>query len=181
MPANHPLHLCVKSPWIHFVLNWWFVCQLRLMNLSLPDPQERSLKLSLTRKFVLNCWEKVFFFFFLSLNWICSSVLCFGFLAARHVGSQLPDQGSNPHPLHWKVKSQPLDHWTTGEVPESIFFFLKLIPTLSFSFEDYFLFFCLMKMRNIWSTSVLFGLLENQFCRFFSSHFIFFHLEHVIF
>ena len=31
--------------------------------------------------------------------------LCFGFLAMRHVGSQLPDQGSNLHPLHWKVKS----------------------------------------------------------------------------
>ena len=26
-----------------------------------------------------------------------------------HMGSQLPDQGSNPHPLHWKVKSQPMD------------------------------------------------------------------------
>ena len=24
--------------------------------------------------------------------------------------SQLPDQGSNPHPLHWKAKSHPLDH-----------------------------------------------------------------------
>ena len=23
----------------------------------------------------------------------------------RHVRSQLPDEGSNPHPLHWKVKS----------------------------------------------------------------------------
>ena len=28
-------------------------------------------------------------------------ILCFGFWALRHVGS-------NPHPLHWKVKSQPL-------------------------------------------------------------------------
>ena len=27
------------------------------------------------------------------------------FLAMRHVRSQLPDQGSNPHPLHWKVHS----------------------------------------------------------------------------
>ena len=35
--------------------------------------------------------------------------LCLGPLAARHVGSQLSDQGSNPHPLHWKAKSQPLD------------------------------------------------------------------------
>ena len=28
----------------------------------------------------------------------------------RHVGSQFPDQGSNPCPLHWKADSQPLDH-----------------------------------------------------------------------
>ena len=27
---------------------------------------------------------------------------CFGVLALRHVGSYLPDQGSNLHPLHWK-------------------------------------------------------------------------------
>ena len=32
-----------------------------------------------------------------------ASVLCFGFLAA------LPHQGSNPDPLHWKLKCQPLD------------------------------------------------------------------------
>ena len=31
--------------------------------------------------------------------------LCFGFLAPRHVASQLPDQGSNLHPLHWKATS----------------------------------------------------------------------------
>ena len=28
----------------------------------------------------------------------------------RHVGCELPDQGSNPHPLPWKVESQLLDH-----------------------------------------------------------------------
>ena len=50
---------------------------------------------------------KVFFFFnvdhFWSLCWICynvASVLFFGFLAARHVGSQLPDQESKPHTPH---------------------------------------------------------------------------------
>ena len=39
----------------------------------------------------------------------------FGVLASRHVGSWLPYQGSNLHPVHWKVKS------TTGtmrEVPQ---------------------------------------------------------------
>ena len=29
---------------------------------------------------------------------------------AQHVGSQFPDQGSNPHPLHWKADSYPLAH-----------------------------------------------------------------------
>ena len=34
-----------------------------------------------------------------------------GVLAAgRHMGSHLPYQGSNLHSLHWKAKSQPLDH-----------------------------------------------------------------------
>ena len=28
----------------------------------------------------------------------------------RNVGPKLPTQGSNPHLLHWKAKSQPLDH-----------------------------------------------------------------------
>ena len=38
--------------------------------------------------------------------------LCFYlfiFLTERHMGSQFPDQGSNPHSLHWKTKSQLLD------------------------------------------------------------------------
>ena len=37
-----------------------------------------------------------FFFFFFNVD---------DFLAARHVGSQLPDQGLNPHPLHCKGES----------------------------------------------------------------------------
>ena len=48
------------------------------------------------------------------LYWACyniASTLCFGFLGHRPVGSLLPDQGSNLHPLHWKVTSQPLDGW----------------------------------------------------------------------
>ena len=43
--------------------------------------------------------------YFQSLCRICyniASVLCFGFLARRPVGSYLPDQGSIPHPLYWK-------------------------------------------------------------------------------
>ena len=41
---------------------------------------------------VLNLLQNCFFFMF----W---------FLAPRHVVSKLPDQGSNLHSLHWKVKS----------------------------------------------------------------------------
>lgn len=39
-------------------------------------------------------------------NLLQYSLLSFGsFLALKHVRSQLPNQGSNSHPLHWKVKS----------------------------------------------------------------------------
>ena len=51
-------------------------------------------------KFLLNLLQYCFCFMF-----------CFVlFLATRQMGSQLPSQGSNPRPRHWKVKSQPLDH-----------------------------------------------------------------------
>ena len=33
----------------------------------------------------------------------------FQFFGHRRVGSQLPNQGSDPHSLYWKVKFQPLD------------------------------------------------------------------------
>ena len=61
----------------------------------------------------------MFYFFFLMLSLffefaiILFLFLCFGFWAARHVGSQLPDQGSNLCPLHWK---HSLNHWTIREV-----------------------------------------------------------------
>ena len=51
-----------------------------------------------------------FFKFFFFLMWTILKVftefvtillvLWYGFLAAKHEGSYLPDQGSNPHPLH---------------------------------------------------------------------------------
>ena len=53
----------------------------------------------------------------LSRYWICyniaSVVYVLGFWLQRHMGSSLPNQGSNSHPLHWK---QSLNHWTTREV-----------------------------------------------------------------
>ena len=47
--------------------------------------------------------------------------LYFGFLASGHVGSQLPDQGSNLHPLHWKAK-----FLTTGPLKKSLLTVLLL-------------------------------------------------------
>ena len=50
-----------------------------------------------------------FFFFFMwtilkFFTEILTVLLLFYALVSRS-GSQLPDQGSNPHSLHWKVKS----------------------------------------------------------------------------
>ena len=62
-------------------------------------------------------YSLVFFFFFLSLHWICYNVasvvyILFGFFffGWRHVGSDLPYQQSNPHLPHWKAKSLTLDN-----------------------------------------------------------------------
>ena len=48
-----------------------------------------------------------FFFFFKSLlnllQYCFCFMFCFFFIVARHVGSWLPNQGSNLHPLHWKA------------------------------------------------------------------------------
>ena len=54
------------------------------------------------------------------------SVLCFVFLATRHVGSQLPNQGWNRHPPHWKGS---LKHWATKEVPQYLDLVHYLAPT----------------------------------------------------
>ena len=52
----------------------------------------------------------VVFFFKSLLNMLqIVSVLGCSFLAMRHVGSQLPDQGLNPHPI---IRRWSLNHWT---------------------------------------------------------------------
>ena len=45
--------------------------------------------------------------------------LNFYFLTKRHVGSQLPAEGSNLCPLRWK---HSLNHWTAKEVPKATYF-----------------------------------------------------------
>ena len=49
------------------------------------------------------------FFEFVTILLMFYGFFFFFFLAMRHVRSYLPDQGLNPHPLHWKGKSKPLD------------------------------------------------------------------------
>ena len=46
----------------------------------------------------------------LNLLQYCFCFMLFVFSAARHVQTQLPDQGLNPHPVLRKVKSESLDH-----------------------------------------------------------------------
>lgn len=64
-----------------------------------------------------------FFFFFLfwllmGLHWGLQAfpIVGHGLVVLQYVGSQLHDQKSNPHPLHWKVNS---NHCTNQEVPVS--------------------------------------------------------------
>ena len=72
--------------------------------------------------FLSGNWREVFccLFFKIFLTWIIFKVfieffmvllplfyinIYMGFMATRHVESWLPNQGLNPHPLHWKAKS----------------------------------------------------------------------------
>ena len=65
---------------------------------------------------------KIFFFgvgHFQSLYWICYNiayVLCFDFLAERHVWSYLPYQKSNPRSRN-RTHAPCINHWTSREVP----------------------------------------------------------------
>ena len=57
----------------------------------------------------------------LNLLQYCFCCLSSDFLTMRHEESQLLNQGSKPHLLHWKVKSYPLNH----QGSPSIFFLPK--------------------------------------------------------
>lgn len=43
------------------------------------------------------------------VEFVMTLLVSYGFLAVRHAGSYLPDEGLNLHVLHWKAKSKPLD------------------------------------------------------------------------
>ena len=77
----------------------------------------------------------VYFFFFWmqaifkNLFWICyniASVLCFGFLASRHVRSILATQpGIESTPLH---RPQYLNHWISRKVPLVFILSVNILP-----------------------------------------------------
>ena len=50
----------------------------------------------------------------LNLLQYCFCFLCFGFLAERHVGFSLPDEGSTHTPA---LEGEVFNHWTAREVP----------------------------------------------------------------
>ena len=49
-----------------------------------------------------------------------SPLSCFGSLAEQHVGLQLPNQESSPHPLRWRVKSHLPDYQESPQPPPFI-------------------------------------------------------------
>lgn len=49
-------------------------------------------------------------------------------LQLLHVGPQFPDQGSNLHPLNFKVDSQPLDHQGRTQNVKLLSFYLCIFP-----------------------------------------------------
>ena len=78
-----------------------------------------------THKAFMMCLMASFKDFFKSLYWICYnivSVLSFGFLAARQVGSSLWTKDRTHTPC---IGRQSLNHWTAREVPWGYFKSLK--------------------------------------------------------
>ena len=56
-------------------------------------------------RFIFYMWTIFFLKSLLNLLQYYFCFMVFGFLAMKHVGFQFSDQGSNPHPLHWKAKT----------------------------------------------------------------------------
>ena len=109
----------------------------QLLGARLPVPRWYPYSLSLFFFFLIALiFLKIFDVdHFKSLSWIfynIASVLCFGFLASRHVGSELPDPGRNPHPLHWRRSStQSLDHQGSPCILSHSTSFSLKVPTAS--------------------------------------------------
>ena len=67
-------------------------------------------------KFAVNLKILYFYIFYCLLYWVFIVVLGLSLIAAPEFidlwqeGSQFPDQGSNPHPQHWKADSETVDH-----------------------------------------------------------------------
>ena len=79
-----------------------------ILNVDSPSVVRNS-EIQKYRIFFKKCFFDVDHFQSFNLLQYCFCCFCSGFLAVRQEGVQLLYQGLNPHLLHWKVKSQPLD------------------------------------------------------------------------
>ena len=109
------MELRINKDYPNFQLGTWQRVDVQLLNGS-----ERFLRYCDTATF----WVEWFLVsHFLMEYCYLHLFVCVGFWlvffgrAMRHVGSQLPDQGSNLYPpLHWELGAWSLNHWTTREV-----------------------------------------------------------------
>ena len=92
---------------------YWYNNTVNVLNLVMKD----DIYIHLALGFSIKLTSQITFFFRFLLIWTIFTefvTVLFLFyvsviLAAKHVGSWPPNQGSSPHPLCWKAKSQPLD------------------------------------------------------------------------
>ena len=95
-------------------LLYWQVGSLSLRHLGSPNivseicRNEKWGRYTIQLIFLKIFWCVPFFEIFIDFFNHIVSVLCFGFLAPRHVSSLVPRQESNPHALHRKAKSYTL-------------------------------------------------------------------------
>ena len=109
LPSGHMMRL--EELWRVFLFFFFFCCYCCLFGwlVGFVCTKYRWDLRSLTRDGIhalcSGSWNSCFFFFIFNLYSIFHNIaLCFVFLALRHVVSQLLDQGSSLHLLHWKAK-----------------------------------------------------------------------------
>ena len=110
-------HLGVRVYWLSFFHSVWCLPDSRYVQWFSIWTWVFSWDLDLKPAFVLFLKISFDVGYFKTLCWIChniASVLCFGFLAARHVGSLFPTSSQTCTPC---IGRQSLNHWTSRGVP----------------------------------------------------------------